>query len=504
MSGWAQRWSAPPGGAAADGPIDGLDPSLAADLDRRLDDLGELDPSRRPALRWAHLGQLLREEGRSTDAVAACSEAVARAPHDAEIWAAYATALDREGRLRAAGTAFRKAATLRPGDARFLAAWGTTWVREGRFVEAIDPLLQAVHLDPANLEALRNLAFSLRNLGRVDDAIALNRRAVELAPRDPEVCWNLAISLLLAGRWEEGWAWYEARLSLPDANRAAIPPLPRWDGVPDADLDLVVYAEQGLGDVIQFVRFLPIARARVRTLHFLGPRVLEPLLGQHPGIDHYHIRATDLPAHKCIALLSLPAALGLSRPDTAPPAALPKPSAERLTRWAPEVRALGPFVVGLVHQGNPAYAADAARSIALHRFAPLWRSPELTVLNLQKGHGEEQHLALAAHDRPHRWTDGIDVDAPFLDTAAILLHLDAFVTTDTAAAHLAGSLGVPTHLLLPFVPDWRWGLTGDSHPYYPSIRLHRQQKPGRWDDIIDTVRHELLRQRARLHPPEHP
>jgi tetratricopeptide (TPR) repeat protein len=430
----------------------------------------------------ALLASALRAAGRPAAALPLLEQALGHTPGDPELWAALAQTFQQVGQHAAATLGYAQAEALAPADARFSAALGEAHLRADAPEAALAPLERAVRLDPGLASAWKNLGVALRALGRAAEALAADETAVACAPGDAEARWNRGMSRLTLGQWASGWADYEARRELADVARPPLPPLPAWGGGPVGRL--VVHAEQGLGDALQFARYLVAARAQAQHLTLLGPAALAPLLGRHPGVDRYVSDATAADGDALAPLLSLPHLLSCPDPRDAPPcgiAALPA----RLDRWRPAVRALGRRVIGVAWQGNPAYAADRRRSPPLAALTPLLADPRYTWLSLQKVHGLDQLAALPPALRPVDWRDRLDVDgAAFEDTAAVLGCLDALVCSDTAVAHLAGALGVRTALLLCASPDWRWGLTGDRSPFYATLRLCRQRVAGDWTHAV--------------------
>jgi hypothetical protein len=330
---------------------------------------------------------------------------------------------------------------------------------------------------PRDAQAQGNLGGVLKELGRPVEALDCYRAALRLHPDDPVLHVNLGIALLLAGRFDAGWEEYEWRFR---AGAARIPPCtqPRWNGEELAGRTLLIRAEQGIGDTIQFCRYVTMAAAR-------GPVALEV----QPGLRHL---VRDLPARIIEAggvlpvfdlwcpLLSLPPLLGMQAP--APPYLTA--DADRVAAWRDRIGVHGRRI-GIAWQGNPASAAERGRSIPLREFLPLAQIPGVRLISLQKHHGLEQFAGVPDGVRIETLDDDFDAgpDA-FIDTAAVMQCLDMVITSDTSVAHLAGALGRPVWVGLQHVPDWRWLLEGEDCLWYPTMRLFRQTKRGDWGGVF--------------------
>lgn len=355
--------------------------------------------------------------------------------------------------------------------------------------EAAAVTAQGVRMAPKSAKLWRGQANALKDLGHVKEALVAFDRALKLTPDDPELRLDRAHALLYAGQIEAGFAEYEWRRraseTVPRAFRQ-----PRWDGKAFRNKILLIHGEQGLGDHIQFARFVAHAAA-------LGGRVLlevrRPLFGvmRALGLPEDRVRIVeqglDLPAFDLeVPLLSLPAVLKIAAADLGRTVPYLKADPARVARWRERVDR-DRLSIGLIWQGNPKARADKGRSPPLAALAPLAGLDGVQVIALQKEHGLDQLSGgLAARiERPGPgFDDGADA---FLDTAALMASLDLVVTSDTAAAHLAGALGRPTLLMLKAVPDWRWQVAGDTSPWYPSMRLYRQPKPGDWAAVVAAV-----------------
>jgi hypothetical protein len=303
----------------------------------------------------------------------------------------------------------------------------------------------------------------------------------------------LALAWLLMGNFEQGWREYEWRWKCedwPPAMASLAPPF--WDGSPVEGKTILLHPEQGLGDILQFIRYAALAKQRGANVLVGCPRQLYKLLRGCRGIDQL-ILDVPLPAfHAHAPLLSLPKIFGTTLATV--PATVPYlfADAELTAHWRQELNRFAAFKIGISWQGNPKYRGDAFRSIPLVNFEPLARLVGVRLFSLQKGPGIEQ-LGTVANRFPV--TDlGTNLDeaaGAFTDTAAIMKNLDLVVTSDTALAHLAGALGVPVWVGLPKVANWRWLLDREDSPWYPTMRLFRQEEHGNWQQVFERMASEV-------------
>lgn len=402
--------------------------------------------------------------------------------------------LRRQGDLAGAEAAYRHAIELRPVAAESHNGLGHVHLAWGRLDQALACYRRAQAIDPNQCETHNNLGNALRRLGRYGEAETQYRRALALRPGHAGARYNLALLQLLGGEFAAGFAGYEERLHLgeEDAVFRSLTDrgIARWQGEPMPEGCLLVVAEQGLGDAIQFVRYLPAAKSRVGRLVFACGSPLQRLFTELAGVDtlvdRHPAAWAGLEVDRYVPLLSLPHLISL------PPAELPVPPYLRvendaLTRWTERLAGSSPRV-GLVWAGGEANPNDRFRSCQLVDFAPLGRIPGVRWLSLQQGPAAGQAKA-----PPAGW-ELLDVAGELTDladTAALVSSLDLVISVDTAVAHLAGALNRPVWTLLPFDPDWRWRLARPDSPWYPSMRLFRQPRPGDWPTVITRMGQEL-------------
>lgn len=397
---------------------------------------------------------------------------------------------------------FTRALVLNPGYAPIHNNLGRALQQTHRYGEALASYDRALEIDSRFALAVNNRGAVLCWLGRYAEAVDCYRRALELEADYPGARFNLACGLLRQGDFEEGWQAYEARFDSRRENHSIPPPeiaAPRWSGEPLQGKNLLVWYEQGFGDEIQFVRYLPLLkRWGVKCLSLVCKDPLKHLFTGIQGADrviakqHWRADMAHSVDYWCF-IMSLPLYFG-TRLDTIP-AQLPYlyAPAGHSQRWASELAAYSPpghLRVGLVWAGNPKHSNDNNRSLASPgQLKPLWAVPKVRFFSIQKKAGRSGVL-LSSKNTITQLDDQI---ADFADTAAIISHLDLVISVDTAIAHLAGALGVNCWVLLPFAAvDWRWLLERKDSPWYPGVmRLFRQAEGQDWSVVIDEVAQAL-------------
>ena len=454
-----------------------------------------------------NLGNLLSDAGSLDEAVLAYRRALAARPDAPRTSIQLAGALQRLGRKAEALQATADALSMRPDDAELRNAHGALLYEMKRPEAALAHLAYAMRLSPSLRAARANaglaanalgmferivasaravlarepdcaathaqLGQALVSLGRLDEARAHVDAALALAPDDLEALMARSRLLFLSGDWEAAWPAYSVRW-----RRADNPPprtkVPQWQlGEDPAGLSIFVHAEQGLGDTINFCRYLPVLAARARHVRFGCQEPLVDLLrASLPGVEVVPHPQGPGQCARIVPLLDLPMRLGMHDP------------------WwpgTPYLRAEGPpplswpedgrLAVGMAWAGNPDHGNDRFRSIAAERLVFLAGDPRARVVSLQRQPPDAVReridaagLMLDAGDRLHS----------FSDSAALVERLDLVVTVDTSLAHLAGAMGKPVWMLLPSAPDWRWGIEGEATPWYPSMRIFRQRVHGDW------------------------
>ena len=333
----------------------------------------------------------------------------------------------------------------------------------------------------------RLLALALRQQGRIEETLRIYKMLVDAVPGDLAERFNLAETLLLAGDFARGWQEYRYRYSLPSTLRIARKvQRPRWGGEPIPGKTLLIHDEQGFGDTFQFLRLVAWAQvqSRARIVLEVNPETVELAKRSLQGIEAILPRGTLPPAFDLhCELMSLPMALGLELADLPGPVPYSQPDPNRLAHWRRRLADLKRPLVALAWAGRPTHPNDANRSLSLENFAPLGRSGAHFV-SIQKGPAAAQAASPPAGMALTSLSDEI---RDFDDTAAIFCLVDLLISVDSSPTHLAGALGRPAWVMLPFVPDWRW-LTGrNDTPWYPHHRLFRQERRGDWDGVVEAM-----------------
>lgn len=490
------------------------------------------------AAAWVNLGSLLREQGRELFAEIALRRAVELRPDLISGWVNLAI-LERERYSPAEAEAhLRKAFALNPEQVETLVAWcqfraaegdiagAWQWLRwalvrqpqhteainmqgillykEGRYAEAIAVFAEAEAL--GHRAAASNRGNCLMDMDRMDEALSAQELAVERDPASAGAQYNLALTQLRLGDWRRGWPCYEARWRFREVHRSPRGfSQPRWQG---EDLDgrrILLHAEQGLGDTIQFCRYATLVEARggVVILQVQPPveRLMQSLAIVHAGLAKTAVLGEKLPEFdlEC-PLMSLPAVFATTAETVPWPGAYlgaeQMLAAKKQHLFPHLLKQNSPYAqhrVGLAWAGNPKYKADRQRSVKLATLLPLLGARGIEWYSLQKGPAADQ---LAALPEDLCVYDGCSRDHDLAETAALIAQLDLVITTDTSIAHLAGAMAKPVWILLPYLSDWRWMQRIESTPWYPSARLFRQRSPGDWAGVVERVSDALSQLRA--------
>jgi tetratricopeptide (TPR) repeat protein len=444
---------------------------------------GNLSPARL-AEAYANLGKALLAKSRIDESIAACRRAIQLDPNLAQAHNNLGTALAAAGDLAPAIAAYESALRLQPDLAEIHNNLGVALRRSNLGDRAIAACTTAIKLRPDYADGHNNFGSALYSRGEIDRAIPAYRKAIELNPDHASAHCNLGLALLVSGNFEEGWREFEWRWRVKEL---CLPPIrtsqPAWDGSDLNGRRILLHAEQGMGDSIQFVRYLPMVKQRGGRITLACPKELIPLFNQLTDADQ--ITAVDQPLPEFdvhCPLVSLPRVLG-TRLETIP-AEIPylKADPPRSARWRERLPRDARRKVGLAWSGQPVHPNDLNRSMPLSALAPLAKLSGVQFFSLQKGKAKEQ-----TSKWPTELTDWTNELTDFAETAALVENLDLVITVDTAVAHLAGAMGKPVWLLLPFAPDWRWMLRREDSPWYPTARLFRQTTAGDWTEPVGRV-----------------
>jgi FkbM family methyltransferase len=434
------------------------------------------------------LGVTYAQQERYDKAAACLRQALRLQPLRAEVHNNLGLALGEQYQLDDAVACFREALRLRPD---FADAWnnlGLALAEQHCFDEAAAALEEALRLQPDLAKAHNNLGLVRVREGRPEAALPSYDKALWLEPDYPEAHKNRGLALLTLGDFARGWPEYEWRWRCKEFKPRPYP-RPRWDGLPPEGRTLLVHAEQGLGDTLQFVRYLPLLRRRGARVLFECPTVLHRLLAGFPGADRLLDRPPAPEEYDFhVPLLSLPGLFGTDLSSI--PAEIPYLAADPalVEQWRRELAGVPGFKVGIVWQGSPKHRTGWHRNIPLTHFAALARLPGVRLYSLQKGAGVEQLAEIAGQFEVVDFGDRLDeAHGAFMDSAALMKNLDLVVTLDTSLAHLAGALGVPVGVALPLYSDWRWLRDRDDSPWYPTMRLFRQTRQGDWAGVFEQI-----------------
>jgi len=419
--------------------------------------------------------------GRLDEAIASYLRLLAIRPYHAELHNNLGVALRLIGKLEASVSHHRLSLTSDPGNPALHSNLGNALRAAGRLDEAVKHHFQSITLNRDYGEGFFNLALCLRDLGRIDDAVGCLGRALALNPDNRRARTELAIALMMRGELEVGFAAYEARKRLAETPKVEFSQ-PAWDGGAIEGKRILLYPEQGLSDVLLFVRFARELKRRGAIVIVLCQALLKDLLAGTDYIDQTVAEGEKLPAFDLHAsLVSLP---HLCRADFTEVSApyLKAPTERRITLGHLEKARLR---IGVYWAAMPGQPQDRQRSAPFTQFLAMAGDPELLVFSLQGGVHQKDIQQLGAGGLLHDVGRGI---FDFAEAATALAQLDLLISIDAPIAHLGAAMGVKTWVLLPLAADWRWQLGGTRAPWYPSARLFRQPRAGDWDSVFASVR----------------
>lgn len=477
---------------------------------------------------WNNLGNALRTCARTQEAMAAFQKAMQLDPKLAEAHSNFGFGLYEQGQLEESLEHFQRAIAVDPNFmlarnnlgcaledlqrtdeaiavyqealrrnpqcADTYANLGNALRRRDRHDEALEILRRGLELSPHLPEALINLGGVYRDLWRFDEARDCYERAIAARPNYAEAHWNLALVLLLQGDFARGWREYTW---CRHVKKVAPKIFPRnsqvWQGEPLAGKTILLVADQGLGDTIQFIRYAPLLKQQGATVVAAVQPALRELLKNCPGVDALVPLADSFPPHDYYSLLlSLPAFL---TPHIASiPQGVPyiQADARLIEKWRPRMEAIAGFKIGIAWQGNPEYELDRYRSVPLRQFEQLAKIPGVQLVSLQRGFGTQQLAEVRRDFSVVELGEELDLTTgAFMETAAVMYHLDLVICIDSALTHVAGALGAPIWLLASTAIDWRWLLDRDDSPWYPTLYLYRQKTRLQWQSVFDRMEADL-------------
>jgi tetratricopeptide (TPR) repeat protein len=508
----------------------GLALQSSGQIDAAIEELTQAVARQPKSMEFMHgLAGGLAAAGRMREAITAYRNLLGVKPINPGIWSELGDALRRSGQLEAAAAAWEQAVALKPDLARAHVQLGRARYYQQKPREAMESYRRALavsdsadtHNDlgaalhamrdwdgaiaeyqralamqPKYAEAYNNLGSALKQKGEFEEAMKVFDKALELRGDYAAAHWNRAMLLLLNGDYGRGWQEYEWRWHTAEIRPTKNPSSrPMWDSGPLGGRRVLLHTEQGLGDTIQFLRYVPEVVQRGGKIVLSVPAELRRLLRSTwpaesevgAAIEKWTGAEETPPVHdvQC-ALMSLPLALKTTAETIPGKVPYLAADAELKSKWKSRLAGEGRLRVGLVWAGRRSHQRDLERSIALEQLAALAAARGAAWVSLQKGEAARQ-----AKQAPMELIDWTEELGDMAETAALVENLDLIIGVDTAVAHLAGALGKPTWVLLPYVPDWRWGLQGSDSKWYPTMKLFRQKGLGDWSGAVSEMAEEL-------------
>jgi len=433
-----------------------------------------------------NLGEFLRALGRIPQSIASFERAIALNGNDPVIRNNFGVSLAEARQFEAAIAQFRRAIELKGDYADPHSNLGAVLNGMDRLDEALAEIQTAIAMNPQLPGAYNNLGNVLFNRGEFAQVISVLSDVLSSNPDDAKIHANLALAYLVTGDFERGWREYEWRLRVPEIVGTRQLPQPRWDGGDLQGKTILLHAEQGFGDMIQFARFIPRVVSRGGRVILECPVETSRLFRDFPGVSDLAERDKPLPDFDVhCPLMSLAGVFGVTEQTIPHDVPYLKADPELARQWAGRFESAGDRLrVGLAWAGRPQHAKDRNRSMKLEQFAPLATVEHAAFYSLQMGEAAAQAAHPPSGLNLTDWTKNV---RDFADTAAMVEHLDLLVTVDTSVAHLAAAMGKRVLLLLPRIPDWRWMLDRSDSPWYPTMRLFRQTTRGDWAEVLRRV-----------------
>ncbi len=438
---------------------------------------------------YKSLGDCLFRLQEYQKAIVAYKKALALSPKHTGILTNLGAAYQQLSNWEEAIGAYKGVLAQAPADRNALNNLGVIELERNNLQKAEELFSEVIEIDSNWPEAYMNLGIVQRFLGKYADSKASYQKVIQLSPDNPAAHLNLGMAHLGLGEFKQGWREYLWRVHSERTISSKFE-VPLWDGSEQGSKRLLVHAEQGLGDTLQFVRYLSLAKARVSELVFRVQPALKTLFGNLEGVDELWIEgepAHDFDCH--IPLMNLPAIFEADQDNIPRADGYLKPQGE-CPPWLKNYfgQATTERRFGLVWAGNPGHSNDRRRSCPFEALQPLVSRKDIQWFSLQKGEREQD---LARYDWASEVIDLGPQFSDFNDTAFAMRELDGVISVDTSAAHLAGGLGVQLWLMIPFVPDWRWLLSGEDTIWYQSARLFRQENRDDWGSVVQALGKEL-------------
>ena len=438
-----------------------------------------------------NLGMAFKQRGHTNQAIRCFEKAIEQNPRYADAYNNLAIELKDRGQTQDAIALLHKAVTLNPDHALAFNTLANAYKDLEQWDQAIDAYHKAITIDPDFTDAYANLATILCLTHQHESALEAYHRALTLDPDNSGAHYNRSLLLLLLGDYQQGWPEYQWRKKNSVGRHCRDDHLmsPRWDGASFVGQRLLVYCEQGLGDTIQMLRYLPLVKDLGGTLLLQAPQTILTLFHDTPWIDEYLDQDLSDPIHddQHISIMDLPLVFNTTL-ETIPsitPYVTARP--DKLAYWRQQLNS-DRLKVGIVWAGNPQHKNDKNRSCPPRCFETLRGLNHIQWVSLQKGRARKEHEILA---RCLDITDLSDRLEDLSDCAAVIANLDLVISVDTAVAHLAGAMGKAVWILIPDTPDWRWMRQRPDSPWYASVTLFRQAQTGDWQTVFDRLRQRL-------------
>jgi tetratricopeptide (TPR) repeat protein len=440
---------------------------------------------------YFNLGSVFEELGQTDKAIYYYQEAIKYDPQFVGSYNNLGNVYRKIGQEDKAIPYFEKAIGVNPNFWGSYYNLGEVFQNKGQIDEAISLFQKALQLNPKHIASLNNLGNCLKEKGLFNEAIICCQTAIQIQPDYAEPRFNRSLLLLLLGNYVEGLKEYEWRWKIKDSfsyQRKFSQPL--WQRTDIRGLTILLHAEQGLGDVIQFIRYAPYVAQLGAKVIVECHKELKSLLKNVEGIQQVISQGEELlPFDVHCPIASLPLIFKTNPKNI--PAKIPYIQLDSILvkTWQNKLRSdHSKLNIGFVWAGNPKHNNDRNHSIPFSYFLALEKFTDITFYSLQKGKASEQSKNLSVGIKFVDLTEELN---DFSDTAALIENLDLVITVDTSVAHLTGALGKPVWTLLPFAPDWRWMLDREDSPWYPTMRLFRQPAPGDWKSVMEKVSEEL-------------
>ena len=449
-----------------------------------------------------NLGCAFYEQGDFTAAITAYNRAIQLKPNYPEAYNNLGNTYKRKGDLTAAVTLYRRALQLKPNYPEVHSNLGATLQDQGDLIAAITAYNTAIQLNPDQPDVYSNLGNALKEQGDLNAAIISYKKSLELKPDNPDAQLNYSLTMLLLGDYKNGWEGYKWRNKVRgnQSRPHALPSCTLWNGDPlEDETKLLLVTEQGLGDILQFMRYALVLRCQNLKVSLCAQTRLHPLI-QSSGIDPSPLtpeQANQVNKGLWTPLLSVPRLLEVSPSNPIINKPYIKSSTELAKKWRDIFSAKPKPTIGINWRGNRSDTSRQARNIPIHIFRKINEAFTGDLLCLQRdAHQSEIDEVIDDQKMPSHQLDVLriansDIPEDFLEYAAIITNCDLVITTGSTLAHLAAGIGIPTWVLLPKIPDWRWGLEGDTTFWYPTMRLFRQREKGDWDEVMERVARAL-------------